>query len=420
MYKILINFLFIILLLAGCKGKEVNQTQVTAVKLGTFSEELNEQGAVRSVNSVSINAPVISYRYSSGGLKITKIVGDGKEVMKGDTVIIFDPSEVKKSVITSQQQLEIANAEFEKLKATQQSEIEDLESDLETARISQEISKINFEQAVYESEVTKKEINLKLETANIALTRAKEQIENRKKIQQEDIFQKSLSIKQLTTSLNEANNALKSLFVVSPSPGIAIIKDNFMTDQKWAVSDQVYSGTVLIELPDLNKMMAEVKINEVDISKIVPGLKVEIKPDAYSDLVYSGKVATVANLAQNKDYKSKIKVFPIQIMIESDTKNLMPGLTVNCKVKVSEIPNVLYIPLEGIFKEQGNEFVYVRNSSGFERRDVKIGSINSDFAVVKEGLAENEEIALSDPFLNKTDKNGKNGNNGNKATNNKK
>jgi HlyD family secretion protein len=414
MYRIFKNFLILIFLLAACKGKEVNQTQVTAVKLGTFSEELNEQGAVRSVNSVTINAPIISYRYSTGGLKITKMVTDGKEVMKGDTVIIFDPSEVKKSVITSQQQLEIANAEFEKLKASQQSEIEDLESDLETASISQEISKINFEQAIYESEVTKKEINLKLETANIALARAKEQIENRKKIQQEDVFQKSLSIKQLVTSLEEANNALKNLFVVSPSPGIAIIKDNFMTNQKWAVSDQVYSGTILIELPDLNKMMAEVKINEVDISKIVPGLKVEIKPDAYSDLVYSGKVETVANLAQNKDYKSKIKVFPIQIMIENDTKNLMPGLTVNCKIKVNEIPGVLYIPLEGIFKEQGNEFVYVRNSTGFERRDVKIGSINSDFAVVKEGLAENDEIALSDPFLNKVDKNG------NKATNNKK
>ncbi len=406
--------LFILILFTACKGKEVSQTQVTAVKLGTFSEELNEQGTIRSVNSITIGAPSISYRYSTGGLKITSMVADGKEVMKGDTVIIFDPSEVKKAIITSQQQLEIANAEFEKLKATQQSEIEDLESDLETSRISQEISKINFEQAVYESEVTKKEINLKLETANIALARAKEQIENRKKIQQEDLFQKSLSIKQLSAQLEEANNALKNLFVVSPSPGIAIIKDNFMTGQKWQVSDQPYSGTVLIELPDLSKMLAEVKINEVDISKIVPGLKVELKPDAYSEIAYSGKVESVANLAQNKDQKSKIKIFPVQIIIENSTKNLLPGLTVSCKIKVNEIPGVLYIPLEAIFKEQGNEFVYIKNSSGFERRDVKIGSINTDFAVVKEGLAENEEIALTDPFLNKIEKNG------NKATNNKK
>ena len=157
--------------LTACKGKVVQEVQTTLVKRGTFSEELTEEGTVRAVNSINITAPNISYRY--GNLKITSLVNDGKEVDKGDTVIIFDPSEIKKAIITSQQQLEIANAEFEKLKATQQSEIEDLESDLEISRISQEISKINFEQAVYESDVTKKEINLKLETANIALDTCK-------------------------------------------------------------------------------------------------------------------------------------------------------------------------------------------------------------------------------------------------------
>ncbi len=46
-----------------------------------------------------------------------------------------------------------------------------------------------------------------------------------------------------------------------------------MTDQKWQVGDQPYSGTILIELPDLNEMLAEVKINEVDITKVAPGSK---------------------------------------------------------------------------------------------------------------------------------------------------
>ena len=152
------------------------------------------------------------------------------------------------------------------------------------------------------------------------MTRAKEQIENKKKIQQEDLFQKTLSIKQLTTALDDANNTVNSLFVISPSPGIAILKDNFYTNQKWQAGDQPYSGTILIELPDLNEMMAEVKINEVDITKITPGLKVEIKPDAYSDTTFSGKVSTVANLAQNKDSKSRIKVFPVQIKIDGRSR----------------------------------------------------------------------------------------------------
>jgi HlyD family secretion protein len=397
--------------LTACGGKVVQEVQTTLVKKGTFSEELTEQGTVRAVNSININAPNISYRY--GSLKITSMVSDGKEVNKGDTVMIFDPSEIKKAIITSQQQLEIANAEFEKLKATQQSEIEDLESDLEINRISQEISKINFDQAVYESDVTKKEINLKLETANIALASAKEQINNKKKIQQEDIFQKTLSMKQLTASLEDANRSVNSLFVISPSPGIAIIKDNWLTNQKWQVGDQPYSGTILIELPDLNEMMAEVKINEVDITKITPGLKVEIKPDAYSDTTYSGKVSAVANLAQNKDSKSRIKVFPVQIKIEGRSGNLLPGLTVSCKIIISEITGVLYIPIEAIFKDQGNEFVYVKTTSGFKRKDVKIGATNSDFAIVTEGLAESEELALADPFLNKEKENTKTENNAN-------
>ena len=163
--------LFLLICLTACNGKKTSDVQTTLVKKGVFSEELTEEGTVRATNSIAITAPAISYRY--GGLKITSLIEDGKEVQQGDTVMVFDPSEIKKAIINSQQQLEIAKAELDKMVATQQSEIDDLEADLEITRISQEISKINFEQAVFESEVTKKEINLKLETANISLERAK-------------------------------------------------------------------------------------------------------------------------------------------------------------------------------------------------------------------------------------------------------
>jgi len=398
MNKVIILLLCIELI--SCKGKRaVQEVQTTHVKKGTFTEELNEVGTVKAVNSTNINAPNISYRY--GGLKITKITSDGKEVAKGDTVILFDPSEIKKAIINAQQQLEIANAELEKLKATQQSEIEDLESDLEISRISQEISKINLEQAIYDSEVTKKEINLKLETANIALAHAKEQIENKKKIQQQEVYQKTLNIKQLKATLDDATRSVNSLYVISPTSGIAIIRDNWLTNQKWQVGDQPWSGTSLIELPDMAAMMAEVKINEVDIAKVAPGLKAEIKPDAFSDSTFKGKVTTVANLAQNKDSKSKIKIFPVQIAIDRKSKNLLPGLTVSCKIIIREITDVLYIPIDAIFKDQMNDYVYVRTNSGFSKKPVKIGPVNSDFAIVLEGLKENEELALTDPYLNK-------------------
>jgi multidrug efflux pump subunit AcrA (membrane-fusion protein) len=404
----------LLIILASCRGKESSDIQVTVVKRGTFMEELTDQGTIEAVNSISISAPIISYRY--GALKIAKIVDDGKEVEKGDTIMIFDPSEIKRAIIQAEQQLEIARAEYDKLKSTQQSEIEDLEADLELARISQEISKINFETATYEPEATKKEIKLKLESAMIALNRAQEQIENKKVIHKEDLLQKSLTIKQLTTTLTDANSSMNNLFVVSPARGIAIKELNWNTDQKWAVGDQPYSGSRLIELPDLSAMRAEVKINEVDISKVLPDQRVEIRPDAYSDSAYTGKVESVANLAQNKDYKSKIKIFPVQIRIDGQSKTLLPGLTVSCKIIVSEIPDVLYIPLESLFNEQGMDYVYLKSGSGFKRHDIKAGAVNTDYAIVTEGLDENDLIALSNPFLKKEEVKEKKTNGNNKAT----
>jgi HlyD family secretion protein len=409
-----IIFLSLLIIMASCNGNESSDIRVTKVKKGTFLEEITDQGTVQAVNSITVSAPAISYRY--GALKIARIVEDGKEVEKGDTIMIFDPSEIKRSIVQAEQQLEIARAEYEKLISTQQSEIEDLEADLELAGISREISQINFETSVYEPEATKKEIKLKLESATIALNRAKEQIENKKIIHKEDLIQKKLIIKQLTSTLAEANTSMNNLFVVSPAKGIIIKEVNWMTNQKWAVGDQPYSGSNIIELPDLSAMRAEVKINEVDISKIMPGQRVEIRPDAYSDSIYSAKVESVANLARNKDYKSKIKIFPVELSITGHSKKLLPGLTVSCKIIVSEVPGVLYIPLESLFRDQGNEYVYLKSGAGFKRRDIKTGAINTDYAIITEGLDENDLIALSDPFLTREEVKEKNVK-GNKTTN---
>lgn len=393
-------FVLILVVLTSCKAKDIAEVETTKVRKGVFLEEFTEQGTVQAINSISIIAPQISYRYTSS-MKLARIVEDGAEVKKGDTIMVFDPSEIKRAIVQAEQKLEIAKAEYSKLKSTQQSEIEDLEADLELSRLSQEISKINFETSTYEPEATKKEIQLKLESATIALNRAKEQIENKKIIHREDLLQKTLTINQLTAELDEANSSMSKLFVVSPANGIAIKEQNFNTQQKWAAGDQPYSGSKVIELPDLDDMKAELKINEVDIAKILPGQRVEIRPDAFSDSLYSGKIEGVANLAQNLDYKSKIKVFPVQIRIDGKSRKLLPGLTVSCKIIVSEVADVLFIPLESLFNEQGANYVYIKSGTGFKRKDIKTGTINTNYAIVNEGLEENDVIALSNPFLNK-------------------
>ena len=396
-------FYFIpLLFLLACGSNSKKEIPVAKVTSGTFYLDIHEEGEIKATRSTSISSPNISWRY--GMLKITRLVPDGSEVQAGDTVVIFDPTEVRKAIVDSEASLEMRKAELEKMKAEHMSALEEMKADLEVTKISQEISKIQFESANYEADIKRKEIQLNLEKANIALEQAEEQLENKKKIQQEELKQKLLEITQSENQLEEGKETLAKLYLVTPAPGIAVINRNWSSDNKFQVGDQVWSGFPLIDLPDLSELKATVQINEVDISKISKGLRVEIKPDAFSDSVYDAEVYTVANLAIDKDRNSKIKVFPVDILIKTKSKNLLPGLTVSCRIIVDQIDDVLFVPIEAVQSTPESDYVYVQTNSGFVKREVELGQSNTDFIIVKSGLKAKDKVALVDPTASEDDK----------------
>ena len=381
----------------ACKNKNANQIPTMKAMKGIFYVDLYEEGELEAVKAINISTPSINTRFAYN-MKITYMVKDGTEVNAGDTVMIFDPSDVNKSILDAQSKLEISAAELEKMMAQQESDLDELKANYEVTRISHEISKIRFEQAEYESEIKKKEIQLNLEKADIALQQAKEQIDNRIKINTEEIKQKKLTITQDQALLNDANDALRQLTVISPAPGIAIIARNGSTGNKFQVGEQTYTGNPLISLPDLSQLKAIVRINEVDIAKITKGLNVEIKPDAFSESKFTGVVTDVANLAVNKQGSTKIKVFPVAVYLNETDKNLLPGLTVSCRIIIDKLEDVLYIPIDAITTEAGINYVYKKTGTGFKKVEVETGRSNSDYTIIVNGLEEGDEVALTDPF----------------------
>ena len=163
------------------------------------------------------------------------------------------------------------------------------------------------------------------------------------------------------------------------------------------MGDQCWSAQQIIQLPDLSKLKAKVNINEIDISKVTRGLKVQIRPDAFSDSTFTGYVSTVANLAQNKDNKSSIKVFPVEIFINESNKNLLPGLTVSCRIIVDEIEDVLYIPIEALHVESDKSYVFKKTVAGYDKVEVQTGRTNSDYVIIESGLDKGDKVALVDP-----------------------
>ena len=355
-----------------------------------------------AVNSEAISAPSISWRF--GALKITKLVDDGKQVEKGELLVEFDKAEVQKGIVDAKAELEIAKAELRKALASNDSQIEELEADLESTTLQHRISELNLEKASYESDIRRKEIELNLEKSTISLKKAKQEIENQKKINREEVSKLELKVQKVETKLDEANETLAKLSVKAPAPGIAIIEKSWMTGNKYQVDDQPYSGWPLIGLPDLSKIKASVQINEVDIAKIDTSQKAIIRLDAFPENGFTGKITEIARLARNKERDSKVKIFDVTILLDETDKKLMPGMTVSCEIIINEIPDTLFIPLEALFKKDGNNMVYLKDDGGFEAKQVSIGTENDDFVIITEGLTEGDQVALNDPTVFQTAK----------------
>ncbi len=390
-----------VVLVISCGPDIKSDIETFRVKRGEFNIEVVATGEIQAVEAVNISSPAMSWRF--GQLKITRIVDDGTEVVTGDTVICFDPSEVEKAIVDARMELEIAEAELEKLRAEQESKIYELEADFRIAEIAHEISKLKLEQAVYEPEITQKEISLNLDKARINLNKAAEEIENQKKIHIEEVQQQKLKISQLEANLEEARRTLRSLTVVSSGEGIAVIRKNWRTGGKWQVGDQTWSGNPMIDLPDMRVLRVLCEINEVDISKIALNQKAEIKLDAFSDSVFFGQVSEIAALAKIKgdQQKSKIKVFPVKVLIEGSHAQLLPGMTISCKIIVDRLHDVLYVPLEAVHPEEGHDYIFIRKGKSFKKCEVLTGRSNNDFIVIEKGVSEGDEAALSSPMSQK-------------------
>ena len=385
----------ILLMMACASDKEESKIPEAKVQEGTFQVDLYEEGQIEAFSSININAPNISWRF--GNLKIAELVEDGTQVKAGDTVCVFDPSEVNKAILESEDRLIVSRAEMEKMMAQHQLDMENLQAEYRASEITFEITRMQLESAAHESDIKRREIELNLEKAGIALERAKEQIENRRRIQQEEQKQMQLSIDEDEARLKEAHETLDKLSMVSPSDGIAIISHNWSTQNKYQIGDQMWPNNTLMQLPNLSKLKTKININEVDISYITRDLRVEVKPDAFSDSTFTGRVIHVANLAVNKDNNSNIKVFPVEILLDQANKNLLPGLTVSCRVVIDEIENVQYIPLEALHTEGNIKYVYRRKGGEYERVEVQTGLTNSDYVIITEGLKRNDHVALIDP-----------------------
>jgi multidrug efflux pump subunit AcrA (membrane-fusion protein) len=146
----------------------------------------------------------------------------------------------------------------------------------------------------------------------------------------------------------------------------------------------VNSGTSICSIANLTKLLVETHINQVDVARLEINRTVKLRAESLRDLEMDAKISFIAPIAT---IKNQVKGFDVQALIEKPNPRLRPGMTVN-----------MTVPIAAIFKGEGNtKVIYVRTGETTQKRQVKIGVSNIDYAQILKGVDEGEEILLVEP-----------------------
>jgi HlyD family secretion protein len=137
--------------------------------------------------------------------------------------------------------------------------------------------------------------------------------------------QNSLSVKDARITLDNLNSQLEKYNIASTIDGIAI-KKNIEKD------DNLTAGTInnMATIADLSKIIFNMNVDELDVSKISVGQSVSITADAMPEKAFSGKVDFVSS---SGTIVNGVSLYKITVVVENP-QGLMPGMNVNAKISI--------------------------------------------------------------------------------------
>jgi len=228
--------------------------------------------------------------------------------------------------------------------------------------------------------------------------------------------------------INQAN--FRGSNVVAPMDGIVLTKNVEIGESIVSGVSSFNAGTILFSVADTSRMIVKAGVNEVDIGKIRVDLPVRVTLDAYPKVVFNGRIDRIAPAVRVDE---KVRVFDIEIRLDSQGKELRSGMTANIEVIGEKKSRVLTVPVESIFQRDDKEVVYVKKALDpklleaktkekkangpdgkpkeekdawkqfFDRRTVVTGLADNARVEIVSGLKAGEEVALEDPTLSKKD-----------------
>jgi HlyD family secretion protein len=408
---------------------------VERAKLGVFVHNVVERGDVESSANVDVVCEVQSQ--NAEGVRILQVVPEGTLVKEGDFLVKLDDAKLRTDRAT--QRIAVSTAQAALSQAKNELAANQIAKDeYEFGTFRQEEKKLESEMLVAEENIRRAKNALKfsermlsrgyidqlkldgdrfaveknvkeLEVAQVKLevlrnyTKAKTMRKHESDISTSEakVSAETAKLEIETDKLAQIESQLAKCEIRAPIAGQVVYPE--MERWRGNAESAIRAGTrvreqqVIIRLPDPQRMQVKAKISEARIDRVKPGMKVEIRLDALPGVELRGRVTKVNPYPSNDNFfLANIKEYSAFVEILDASAALRSGMSAHVTIEAETIDRALQVPVQAVVERGGKYYCVLREAnSALAAREVLIGSSNDKFLVVREGLAEGQEVVLN-------------------------
>ena len=393
---IVVAAIIILIIITRVTSKKDIGNLYSRTEKGGFDIVVTTTGELQAKKSTDIVGP--DFTQSRGirvmDIKITDIVPEGTEVKQGDYVATLDRTAFDNSLKDEKERLVTFETNLEMKILDTAVTLSNLRDNIKNLRFAVEEAAITLQQSKYEPPTTIRQAEISLDKANRTLEQSIRGYSLKVEQAKSDMRTNKTNVSEETERVGDLETVLSKFIIKAPSDGMIIYKRDRMGAKRKLGSSINPWDNVVATLPDMSSMISKTYVNEIDVSKVKAGQKVEIVVDAFPEKSYTGQVTSVANIGEQLP-NADAKVFEVLVDVNESDPILRPSMTTGNKIITKTLDDVTYVPLESV--QAGADsipFVYQKNGM---KQIVVLGESNENNVIIEQGLAEGTQIYLSTP-----------------------
>ncbi|MGK0315889.1 MAG: HlyD family secretion protein [Saprospiraceae bacterium] len=364
------------------------------VKKANFIVAVNATGELKAKKSIKIRGPQGMRSAGIYNTTIKDIIPEGTVVKKGEYVASLDKTELATKITGMQTDIEKEMTKLEQIKIDTAIQMKGVRDESANMLFSMAQERLEIERNKYEPQMVIEQSELKLRNSERSMDQLKGKTDLMVIQSDAKVREIQANLKQLDSKLKQMTDVASSFMIMAPEDGMLIYERSWNGKKGPGSQISAWDPTVA-ELPDLTKMTSVAYINEIDISKIRKGQKVNVKVDAFPEKVFDGQIISVANIGQELRGQ-EAKVFEIVIAINQVDDVLRPSMTTTNEIKIYEYEDVVNIPLEAFYSDS-IDYVFVKKSGGIIKQQIISGASNENDIIIVEGLSLDDKVMLTPP-----------------------